>query len=233
MSDAIATRMCRVIVYSVLKRLRLPVTVAAALAVAEAAVFLLRPRDGLEPVDVARANLLQPGRFVERAEHFRTGQLRLYGAQPGRSSSACSCTSCGAPPRRPVRPRPIAGGAAVAAGLAVAVTVATLPVAALSRQRAKDVGLVTQDWVGWAGDVVKGTAIGAVFAAAGRRDPRVRAAALRARAGGCPARAVVVAFGVITIYASPVVIDPLFNKFTPLEGPLRAEVLDARRARPT
>ena len=35
------------------RRLRLPVTIVAALAVAEAAVIVFRPRDQLEPVDVA------------------------------------------------------------------------------------------------------------------------------------------------------------------------------------
>jgi hypothetical protein len=58
--------MCRVIVYSVLKRLRLPVTVIAALAVAEAAVFLLRPRDRLQPVDVAEQTYFSPA-YVHRA----------------------------------------------------------------------------------------------------------------------------------------------------------------------
>jgi len=106
----------------------------------------------------------------------------------------------------------------------VVVTVANLPIAALSRQRAKDVGLVTQDWVGWAGDVVKSTAIGAVFAAAGGA---ILVFAIRrfGRRWWIPASAVVVAFGVITTYANPIVIDPLFNKFTRVEGPLRGEVL--------
>jgi Zn-dependent protease with chaperone function len=47
-----------------------------------------------------------------------------------------------------------------------------------------------------------------------------------------PAAAVVVAFGAIVTYASPIVLDPLFNKFTPLpQGQLRSDVLDmARRA---
>ena len=51
--------------------------------------------------------------------------------------------------------------------LTAASTLATLPLRAASRQRAKDVGLVTQSWGGWAVDVAKGTAIGSVFAAAG------------------------------------------------------------------
>jgi STE24 endopeptidase len=47
-----------------------------------------------------------------------------------------------------------------------------------------------------------------------------------------PGAAVVVAFGALTTYAGPVVLDPLFNRFEPLpQGRLRADVLDlARRA---
>ena len=42
-----------------------------------------------------------------------------------------------------------------------------------------------------------------------------------------PAAVVIVAFGVITIWLFPVVIDPLFNKFEPLRpGPTRSDVLE-------
>ena len=42
--------------------------------------------------------------------------------------------------------------------------------------------------------------------------------------------AVVVAFGVITTYAGPVVLDPLFNDFKPLpQGKLRTDVLELAR----
>jgi STE24 endopeptidase len=222
MSDAIATRMRGVIVYSVLKRLRLPITVAAALAVAEAAVFLLRPRDGVEPVDVAAQTYFSPA-YIERAEHFRTGQLLLYGASLVVELGVLIYVVRRGP-RRPFKRPILGGGAAVGAALAVVVTVANLPIAAISRQRAKDVGLVTQDWVGWAGDVVKSTAIGVVFAAAGGA---ILVFAIRrfGRRWWIPASVVVVAFGVITTYANPIVIDPLFNKFTRVEGPLRSEVL--------
>jgi len=222
MSDAIATRMRGVIVYSVPKRLRLPITVAAALAVAEAAVFLMRPRDGVTPVDVAAQTYFSPA-YIERAEHFRTGQLILYGAGLVVELGVLIYIVR----RGPTRPfkRPILGaGAAVGAALSVTLTVVNLPIAAISRQRAKDVGLVTQDWVGWAGDVVKSTAISAVFAAAGGA---ILVFAIRRfrRRWWIPASVVVVAFGVISIYANPIVIDPLFNTFTRVEGPLRGEVL--------
>jgi|SRR4051794_17471119 STE24 endopeptidase len=223
MSDAMATRMRGVIVYSVLKRLRLPVTVLAALAVAEAAVFLMRPRDRLPPVDVAAQTYFSPA-FVQKAEHFRTGQLWLYGASLAIELGVL-VYAVRRPPHGPFARRPIASGAAVAAGLSVAVTVLTLPVSAVARQRAKDVGLVTQSWVGWAGDVAKSTAIGAVLAALGGA---VLVFAIRrfGRRWWMPAAVLVVAFGVISTYATPIVIDPLFNRFDRLNGPLRGEILD-------
>jgi Zn-dependent protease with chaperone function len=221
MSDAIATRIRGVIVYSVLKRLRLPVTIVAALAVAEAAVFLMRPRDGVHPVDVAAQTYFSPA-FIERAEHFRTGQLILYGASLVIEIGVLVYI-VRRRPRRAFR-RPILAGAGVGAALSVVLVVANLPVAAIARERAKHVGLVTNTWLEWAGDVVKSTAIGAVFAALGGA---VLVFAIRrfGRRWWIPATVLVIAFGVITTYATPVVIDPLFNRFTPLEGQVRGEVL--------
>ncbi len=204
-----------------LKRLRLPITVVAALAVAEAAVFLMRPRDTLEPVDVAAQTYFSPA-YIERAEHFRNGQLLLYGASLVIEIGLLVWV-VRHPPRGPFR-RPVLAGAAVAAGLSVAVTLATLPVSLIARQRAKDVGLVTQDWVGYAGDVVKGTAIQAVIVGIGGA---LLVFGIRrfGRRWWIPATVLVIAFGVISTYATPIVIDPLFNRFDRLGGPLRAEVL--------
>ena len=209
-----------------LKRLRLPVTVIAAVAVAEAAVFLLRPRDKVHPVDVAEQTYFSPA-YVHRAEAFRTGQLWLYGASLAIEIGVL-VYAVRRPPRGPFARRPVASGAAVAAGLSVAVTVLTLPVSAIARERAKGVGLVTQSWVGWAGDVTKSTAIGAVLAAVGGA---VLVFAMRrfGRRWWMPATVLVVAFGIVATYATPVVIDPLFNRFTRLEGPLRGDVLALAR----
>jgi STE24 endopeptidase len=221
MSDAIATRIRGVIVYSVLKRLRLPLTVAAALAVAEAAVFLLRPRDRLEPVDVGAQTYFSPA-YIERAEDFRSGQLLLYGARVALEIGLLVYV-VRRPPKQRAR-RPLVAGAGVAAALAVAVTAITLPVAAIARERAKDVGLVTQNWTGWAGDVVKSTAIEAVIVGAGGAV-LVFAIGRFGRRWWIPATVVVIAFGVISTYATPIVIDPLFNRFDRLNGPLRTEIL--------
>jgi STE24 endopeptidase len=122
--------------------------------------------------------------------------------------------------------RPVLAGAATAVALAVAATAITLPVRAIARERAKDVGLVTQDWVGWVGDVGKGIVIEAVIVGAGGA---LLVFALRrfGRRWWAPAAAVVVAFGGFMTYASPIVIEPLFNTFKPLpEGELRSDVLE-------
>jgi STE24 endopeptidase len=127
--------------------------------------------------------------------------------------------------------RPVLGGAAAGAAISVALTVAGVPLGLWAHERAVDYGLSTQSLAPWLGDLALSTAISAVFAALGgmlavglmRRSPR---------RWWVPGGAVVVAVAVLAIYLSPVLIDPLFNRFEPLpEGPLRTEVLSlAKRA---
>jgi STE24 endopeptidase len=99
----------------------------------------------------------------------------------------------------------------------------------VSHQRAVDVGLSTQDWGPWLGDVAKSTGIGAVFAGVGaaaaialmRRLPRWWWA---------PGSVVGVGFAAATLYLGPVVLDPIFNRFTALpEGRTRDDVLALAR----
>ncbi|MDQ3850367.1 MAG: M48 family metalloprotease, partial [Actinomycetota bacterium] len=106
-----------------------------------------------------------------------------------------------------------------------------LPLAAIQRERAKGVGLVTQSWTGYAGDLAKSWAVDAVLAALGaaaalgliRRFPR---------GWWIPGSVVVVAFGAASVYAGPVILDPLFNTFQRLpSGQTRSDVLElAHRA---
>jgi len=210
-------------------RLRLPIAIVAALVIAEAAVLLMRPRDLIEPVDVAPRAYFSAGQ-IEKAKAFRSGQLWLYGA-----STALELGLLILIVRRPPRillrgrRRQVLAGAAAAAALSVAVSAVTLPAGVISRQRAKDVGLVTQDWVGYAGDVLKSTAISAVLAGAGGA---LLIFGMRrfGRRWWAPAAAVVVVFGVVMTYATPIVLDPLFNKFTPLpDGKTRSTVLSLAR----
>jgi STE24 endopeptidase len=209
------------------RRLRLPAALVSALVVAEAAVLLLRPRKRY-PVEQAEPREYFSAAELEKAVRFRSGQLWLFGARSAVDLAVLVAAVRFAPF---TGRRPVLAGAATAVGMTVASTAATLPLRAASRQRAKNVGLVTQSWGGWAVDVLKGTAIGSLFAAAG-------GAALEfgqqrfGRAWWAPGAAAVAGFGVVITYLGPVVLDPVFNKFTPLpEGDARSDVLElARRA---
>jgi STE24 endopeptidase len=124
--------------------------------------------------------------------------------------------------RRPPKVRPAASGAV----LALTLSAAPLPLAAIARRRAIDVGLVTQSWGGWAGDVGKSLAIGAAEGAVAGAGVMALVRRLGARwwiAGGGAA----VATGAAFTYAGPVVLAPLFNRFTDLPaGPARDDVLE-------
>jgi STE24 endopeptidase len=212
-------------------RLRLPIAVVAALVVAEAAVLLMRPRDLLEPVDVAPRAYFSAAQ-VEKAEEFRNGQLWLLAARSALELGLLVLI-VRRPPRRLllVRRRQVLAGAVTAAALSAGLSLAGLPIRAVARERAKDVGLVTQSWPGYAGDVALTTAIGAGLAGAGGA---LLVFGMRrfGRGWWAPAAAVIVAFGVVTTYVTPVVLDPLFNRFTPLPpGETRSTVLElAERA---
>jgi len=216
-------------VSSVQKSWRLPVAIVTAVVVAQAAVFLMRPRDrGPDPLPVnARAYFSEAQ--IEKAEDYRTGQWRIYIAQTAIGLGVL-ILFVRRPPERLLRSRrPVLAGAAVAVAISIATGLAALPLSAVARERSKDVGLVTNTWAEWAADVAKSQAIGVVFAAAGGALLvfGVRRIGRRWWVAGA---AVVVAFGVVTTYAGPVVLDPLFNTFKPLpQGKLRSDVLALAR----
>ncbi len=227
MSEAIATRMPRVC--SVRSSWRLPVALVTAVVVAEAAVFLMRPRDrGPEPVPVEARAYFSPAQ-IERAEDFRSGQRWIFLAQVAVELGVLVLIVRRPPRRLTDLRRPVLAGAAVAAAISVATGVAALPLSAVARERAKDVGLVTQSWTGWLGDVAKSQAIGAGLAAVGGA---VLIVVFRrfGRRWWIPGAGLVVAFAVVTAYAGPVVLDPVFNRFKPLpQGELRSDVLRLAR----
>lgn len=113
----------------------------------------------------------------------------------------------------------------VVAALAVIGRVVTLPFAIGYRRLSLDAGLSTSSWPAWALDLLKSEAIGivttsiAVIALVGcaRRWPR----AWSTIAGGMLAFLVV-----LGSFVYPVLVEPVFNSFTPLEkGALRTEIL--------
>ncbi len=202
-----------------------------ALATAELGARLLSPREApIHPADVeVRAYFSE--QEIERGRRFARPQLALGMARSLVDLAALVAVMRAGPPRilRSSR-RPSAAGAAFAAGLTVALTLPPLPLAAIARRRAIGVGLVTQSWRGWALDLVKSTAIGAgLTAAAGggvvgltRRYPRD---------WWLPAAGASVGFGSVLATLAPVVLDPVFNDFTPLpEGAVRSDVLELARA---
>nr|WP_246416040.1 M48 family metallopeptidase [Nocardioides luti] len=111
------------------------------------------------------------------------------------------------------------------AALALVGRVVTLPFAVLLRREQLQYGLSTQAWSGFARDQAVGqvvtivsTSLGLlVVVACARRWPR----AWPAVAGG-----LVAALVLVGSFVYPVLVEPLFNSFTPLpDGPLRTQIL--------
>ncbi|MEA2440431.1 MAG: endopeptidase [Thermoleophilaceae bacterium] len=197
---------------------------------AGAATFALRPRSELiEPAPVAATDYFSASQ-LDRIHEYRDPQ-RWLGIGGLVVSTGTLALIALRPPRRVRRAlerggrRPILAAAAAGGALSVVLVVVDLPLSVVAEQRARDFGLSTQDWGGWVSDLAKSTGIGVVFAALGgallmaliRRFPRSWWA--------LGAVAVVVLSAVFVSYA-PVIIDPLFNKFTALpDSPLRKEIL--------
>jgi STE24 endopeptidase len=208
------------------ERLRLPTVLITALAVAEAAVLLLRPRERFPFAKVEARAYFSADELV-KAKRFRTGQMWLYGGR-----TALDLTVLAAAARRAPRAgaAPVRTAALTAAALTAGGTAVSLPLRAASRQRAKNVGLVTQSWGGWAVDVAKGAAIGGVLSGAGGAALAVGMRRF-GRAWWAPGAAAVAGFAVLGTYLSPVLLDPVFNTFKVLpEGTARADVLELARA---
>lgn len=205
-------------------RLQTVVTLLVPVAVAEGARRLLGPRaEAIKPVPVDLRRYFTEAE-IERGSRYARPQLALALARGAVELAIVS--SLVIRPRFGRRtPRPVAQGAAVGALLATGLTVAVLPLRAISRRRAIAAGLDTQSWRGWAADLVKAEAIEAGFAAAA--GAAVIAAARRyPRGWWAPAAAGSVCVGAGLAALAPIVLDPIFNDFTPLaEGEIRSDVL--------
>jgi len=146
-----------------------PLALVAAPAVAYAGVLLFWPQEGVvepDPVDVGA--FFSPAQ-IARAEDFRGPQVALFLVSTAVQLGALAWLAL-RPPRRLTRAasgrRVLLRVAGVAAALTVGLVVLTLPIRAVSRQRAIDVGLITRSWPGWAGDVLLAAAIDAAVMAA-------------------------------------------------------------------
>jgi STE24 endopeptidase len=202
--------------------------VLAAAGVAELGRRLLAPRTPvIEPADVDVRTYFSEAELA-RGRRYARPQLAL-----GMASEALELGILVALALRPVGPlragrrweQPVAGGAAVAAGLGLAMTAATLPLRAAARRRRIAVGLDTQSWRGWLADLAKAGVIQTGFAAVAGAG--VVAGTRRYPQGWwLPAAAVSVGVGGVLAALAPVVLDPIFNDFTRLpEGETRSDVL--------
>jgi STE24 endopeptidase len=208
----------------------LALALAGALAVAQGAALVLRPRRGLIAPDPVAVEEHFSAEEVARLRAFSRPQLALYAARA--LSQTAVLVALTARPPRSLRRQPssrrdrLALAAATGAGLTTALTAASLPAGALARRRALTAGLATQSWPAWAGDVVKATAISAVLTGA-VAPAAISLVGRGPRGWWLPGAGAMVAGGAAATFLSPVVLDPLFNRFRPLpDGSARSDVLD-------
>jgi STE24 endopeptidase len=230
MSETIATRITTVSLVRRHLRFRVLWPALVAAVAAEGGRRLLAPRSpSVATVRVDLQAYFSPEE-IDRGRRFARPQLALGLARSAIDVAALAVLVHRAP--RVLRrswATPGLGGAATAAGLSLAMTAPQLPLRVLSRRRAIAVGLDTQSWGGWAGDVAKAGVIQTIFTAGGgaalvagtRRFPRYWWVPV---AGGS------VLLGTVLAALAPVVLDPIFNDFEPLpEGETRSDVLSLAR----
>jgi STE24 endopeptidase len=201
--------------------------------VAEAAAWLLRPRDIEQPVH-ANENAYFSQAELTKARDYRSGQRLILVGSLVAEGAVLVLLATGRPAvtRRALErlgDRPVLGGAAAAAGLSLVVAVVTVPFAIAAHERAADVGLSTQSLGEWGIDWAKATGIGAVLA--GLVGTLALALIRRfRRRWWIPGSVAVVAGAAFFTWIAPVVLAPLFNKFEALPpGQVRSDVLELAR----
>jgi Zn-dependent protease with chaperone function len=205
--------------------------------VAEGAVWLLRPGERpIDPVKVPESRYFTQAQ-IDRGRSFSDGQLWLFVAVLGVQGAVLVAVALGRPAAVRSRlerlgARPALGAAATGAGLSIALGLAALPFGIASHQRAVDYGISTQGLGSWLSDAGRSAAISALLAAAG--GALLMALVRRfGRRWWLPGTVAVAAIAIVFIWLAPVVLAPLFNRFTalPPDSPARAQVLRlARRA---
>lgn len=208
--------------------------VVASVLIAEGAVWLLRPAQRIDPAPVSASDVFRPAE-LERARDYAGGQ-RLLGLGGIAAQGAVLVLLVARPPRRAMRAldraargRKVVATALAGGGLVLAISIVALPFAAIAHERAVDFGKSTQSWGGWIEDQVKSLAIAVVLAAVGaalftalmRRFPRH---------WWLPGTAAVIGLVVLFAWLTPVVLDPVFNRYTDLPpGRTRADVEELAR----
>jgi STE24 endopeptidase len=199
--------------------------------VAEAAVWLLSPRDEPpDPVPVAESDYFSSAE-LDRAHDFRDPQRWLGLAGLAVEGAVLLAVAFGhpAPLRRTLErlgSRPLRGAAVAGISVALLTTVAAIPLGVISHERAVDAGLSTQSLDSWFWDLARSAGITAVLTGGAtalllylvRRFPR---------RWWIPGSVLTTGLAAVFIWIAPVVLAPIFNKFEPLpeSSRARAEVL--------
>jgi Zn-dependent protease with chaperone function len=195
------------------------------------ATLALRPRSGLIKPAPVEAREYFSREEIDRARAYQRPQ-RLLGLLALALEGGALTLVVVRPPARlqdaiaHAGNRPVRGAAALGAGMSLGSGLLSLPLSATRHKRAVNAGISVQKWGAWLSDVGKASAIGAALnagALAGamalvRRYPTRWWAPAAAGASGLSA---------VFMLVSPVLLDPVFNKFERLpDGDLRSEVLD-------
>jgi STE24 endopeptidase len=196
-----------------------------AAASAEIAYLGLRPRGGvIEPLTAKVADHFQQSDIV-RARQFGRPQQRLRAANSAVQVATLICLArrsrSASMPRRDHRAAAVGG-----ATLSLALVATSLPIDAVMRRRALNAGLATQSWRDWGVDGLRSGALGTAFAA----GAGIAFSVLGGRYGDrwwVAGAAGSVAVATAATFAGPVLLDPLFNDFSPLaSGSMRTAVMD-------
>jgi len=212
-------------------RWRLPAAIAVALVIGQLAVWLLQPSIDLDPASVDEGAYFSKAQ-IDRANDYRQTQ-RLLALAIVALQAALLVGLVARPPRKTIGAierraggRRLVAGFVAGAGLIGALAVVAAPLTAIAYRRAVDFGLSTQGWGGWIVDILKSTAIEALLVGAAA----TMALALVRRWGRrwwIPGSALVVSLAVVFVWLAPVVLAPLFNRYTDLpSGRTRDDLIE-------
>jgi Zn-dependent protease with chaperone function len=200
-------------------------------AAAGVATVALRPRSGLiDPAPVEVTDYFS-AEEIDRARAYQRPQRLLGLAAMALDGAALAVLALRPPPA--VRDaldragaRPLAGAAATGAAMSVGFGALGLPLAAVRHRRAVSAGISVQSWSSWLTDLGKASAIGAALNAGALAGAMALVRRFPDR-WWAPAAAGASGLSGVFMLLSPVLLDPVFNKFEALpEGELRSEVLD-------
>ena len=198
-----------------------------ALGAAELGGRLLRPRQGAAKSVEADVRSHFSDAEIERGARYARPQVALGIARSALALGTMAVAVDRIPRVLPKRfTNSLLGGAVTGAGFGLAGSLAPLPLSVVARRRSIAVGLITQSWRGWAADQVKAQTISATISA-GAGAATVAVTRRYPQGWWLPAAAGSVVVGSVFAALAPVVLDPVFNDFTPLpEGDTRNDVLD-------